>query len=482
MFARVKHMWVLMLCVCSIQISFAQPNSGNLPSLINDASTNKKQGDNEAREALLKQKMFVKVFTSGNKIFVGEPLMATYKFYVASNINDRPTVTKQPEFTGCSVKELSFDQGPEYENINNEVYAVYTIRRVQLTPLQEGSLSLGKAYVNNAVEVYNPDDVMVTRKFDINVGNDDVSVTVNSLPGKNKPADFYGITGTFNISAAVAKNKIPVGENGHLLVTIKGAGNIDAIVQPGIRWPHNIEHFDGKDSQHVNQDNFPVSGDRIFDIPFIGKDEGSVAIPPIKFSYFNTALKKYETVTTDSIPLTFTKALLRNDKLNEVVNYDITNRKYLWIVAGIAFIVAFVGFISYKRNKKHKLGTQPVVTKTEPPAFTPPTPAYTIKYKTDFSRYLSELKSTTDNKVFFTTAKSLLIKAVAEKLDSTQYSEQVLMQELIQKNCDAPVCHKAAALYEAINLNLYAPFETTADLGFYFEEIKQVVEALQHEG
>ncbi len=55
------------------------------------------------------------------------------------------------------------------------------------------------------------------------------------------------------------------------------------------------------------------------------------------------------------------------------------------------------------------------------------------------------------------------------------------MKELIQKTCDAPVCKKAAALYEAINVNLYAPFETPADLDFYFTEIKQVVEELQHE-
>jgi hypothetical protein len=55
--------------------------------------------------------MFVKVFTSKHKIFVGEPVMATYQFYVDISLNDRPTVTKQPEFIGWSVKELNFEQG-----------------------------------------------------------------------------------------------------------------------------------------------------------------------------------------------------------------------------------------------------------------------------------------------------------------------------------------------------------------------------------
>ena len=277
---------------------------------------------------MLKQKMFVKVFANNYKIFIGEPIMVTYKFYVAMNMHNRPSVTKQPEFSGWSVKELQFDQGPEFENINNEPYSVYTIRKVQLTPLQEGNLSLGKAHVNNQVEIFNAESPYVPQKFSINVSNVDMAVEVSNLPEKNKPENFYGITGVFNIKAAASKNKIPVGENGHLMITIKGAGNLEAIVEPEVTWPRSTEHFDGKDSQHVNQDNFPVSGDRVFDIPFIGKNEGIVTIPPIKFSFFNTVSKDYQTVTTDSIPVTFTSAIADRNEIAEVVEYDISNRKY----------------------------------------------------------------------------------------------------------------------------------------------------------
>ena len=60
-----------------------------------------------------------------------------------------------------------------------------------------------------------------------------------------------------------------------MIITIKGAGNFDAINKPEILWPSNTDHFDGNDSQHVDQNNFPISGDRVFDIPFIGKKEGN---------------------------------------------------------------------------------------------------------------------------------------------------------------------------------------------------------------
>jgi hypothetical protein len=467
---------VLIILVCA-NILKAQQSPSVLPSLLNNESKN-----NNNAEAMLRQKMFVKVITSKNKIYVGEPIMATYKFYVVMQINDQPTVTKQPEFTGWSVKELNFEQGPELENIDNIYYAAYTIRKVQLTPLQPGKLSLGKTFVKNDIQLRNPDDPYVINRYNISISNADVSVDVNPLPGKDKPEHFNGITGTFNISASVSDTKIPVGENGHLIVTIKGAGNLDAINKPEILWPLNTEHFDGNDSQHINKGNFPISGERVFDIPFIGTKEKTVTIPPIKFSFFNTATENYQTVATDSIVITFTKPLARKDEYNNVVNYDISNRKYLWIVPAIAVIVALIGFISYRRNKKQVQLAKPVVNITAAPVFVQPQPVYHVKYRTDFSRYLSELENIKEDKQFFSRAKELLTKAVAERVDSNQNAEELLIAELIQRTYHAPVCNKVSALYEALNINLYAPFKTEAELAFYFNELKHVIEELQAEG
>lgn len=460
---------------------YAQPNPAVLPSLFNNKRNNFNNNDSSKEAALIKQKLFVKVFTSKSKIFVGEPVMATYKFYVSMQVSDQPSVIKQPEFSGCSVKELDFEQGPEVENINNESYAVYTIRKVQLTPLQPGMLSLGKAFVNNNIMVSNAEEQYALRKYDINVNNADAAIEVIGLPAKNKSKDFYGITGVFDIAAAVSKNKIAVGESNHLIVSIKGAGNLDAIVKPDIKWPVNIEHFDGSDSQHIDEHNFPVSGEHLFDIPFISKKEGTTIIPPIEFSFFNTESHSYQTVSTDSIRVTFTKASAKKNEFTNIVNYDITNRKYLWIVPAIAVIVALIGFISYRKSKSRINAEKAASSITPAPVFAQPQPDYRVRYRTDFSRYLNELQNIIDHKQFFTKAKDLLTKAIAERIDSTQYSEQILLYELKQRIYNAPVCNKVAALYEVFNLNLYAPFETQPDLEFYFTELKGIVEELQSE-
>lgn len=438
------------------------------------ASLQNKITDNDLRiENILKHSMFIKVFTSSNKIFVGEPVMALYKFY--TSLNGQAVVLKQPEYSGCSVSELNFDETPQTETIDGKTYTTFIVRKVQLTPVEPGNLSMGTATVTNHIELSNRENALLTDRYDIPVSNVATYVAVAALPDKNKPADFYGITGVFSITA-IADKKIPVDENDHLIITIKGAGNLDAINNPQIAWPKGTEHFDGTDSQHVDQTDFPISGDKIFDIPFIGKKEGTVTIPSISFSYFNTTLKDYRTISTDSIAVTFTKALSKKQEYSNVVNYDISNRKYLWIVAVIALSVALIGFISYKRNKiqsQKKLAMQQSITPV--PVFEP---AVHFKFKTDFSRYWADLESLTDVKLFFAKAKELLLISIKETTDVSHPSEAFLLAALKQK-VDNALYEKLFALLNTCDAKMYAPFDTESDLQLYSNEVKQTIEVLQ---
>ena len=174
----------------------------------------------------------------------------------------------------------------------------------------------------------------------------------------------------------------------------------------------------------------------------------------------------------------FTKALAKKDKYLNIVNYDISNRKYLWIVAAIAFIAALIGFISYRRNKmqlQKKLALQPSVTPV--PVFEPEAK---FKFKTDFSRYWNDLKSLTDVKLFFAKAKELLMMAIAEFTNTTHHSELFLLAEMKAKLNDETLCKKIFVLNELCNEKIYAPFKTETDLQLHFNEVKEVIEALQN--
>lgn len=443
--------------------------SAQIPSLIPSGNQNNKT------QETLKHDMFVKVILSKTKIFVGEPVMALYKFY--TSVNGQAVVLKQPTFSGCSVKELNFRDDPDLETVDGKTYTTYIVRKVQLTPVAEGSLPIGIATITNHVTVQDDENSFVINNYDITINSTPENVTVLALPDKNKPSDFYGITGLFNITASVEKSKIPVGENDHLIIKINGAGNLDAINKPTISWVAGTEHFDGTDSQHIDQNDFPISGDRVFNIPFIGKKEGKIEIPSISFSFFNTALKEYQTITTKSIDVLFTKALARQDEFTNIVSEDISNRRYLWIVPAIAVIVALVGFISYRRSKiqvqKQKLSQTNI---TPVPVFES---TVKIKFKTDFASHWDELQTETNASVFFNKAKTLLLRAIAEYAEAEHYSELFLLAEMKKKLKDEMLCNKVFKLVEVCNEKIYAPFATDTDLEFYFSEVKETVEELQ---
>ena len=77
--------------------------------------------------------------------------------------------------------------------------------------------------------------------------------------------------------------------------------------------------------------------------------------------------------------------------------------------------------------------------------------------------------------------KELLGKAIAERTDTRDYSDDILLSELKQKTENNQLYQRTASLFETCNVNLYAPFETEADLHHYFIETKDIIEQLQAE-
>ena len=265
----------LLLCLCCVKMYAQQVQ---LPSLFsesedqNDYTKNSVLKPGENPQAKIHKLIFVNTSVSKKSCYVGEPILVTYQLYTAISCHSR--VTKQVAFSSCSVIEMT--SGDEPEQIKKEgekVYRVQLIRRVQLIPLQAGDLIIPPATVNNDVSFSTLDNPYIEKTYSADVSSEAYTVQVNALPDK-QPKDFSGITGKFTITAKTDNTEIAVGESNRLQVTIAGAGNIEAVTEPKVDWPKHTEHFDVQDSQHINQTNFPESGDKTFIIPFISTEEG----------------------------------------------------------------------------------------------------------------------------------------------------------------------------------------------------------------
>lgn len=432
--------------------AYSHGQTKRLPPLFDDLQKTPVLHADEKPEDKIRNNIFVDVSVSKRTVFTGEPFLVIYKLYTA--LNSHSSVKQQPFFSGCSVKELTAGNEMYDEIINGKRYHVFIIRKVQLTPLQEGPLPLGTATVENIITFINSDDPYKIQNYTATLSNKPSSVDVNPLPEKNKPADFSGAVGQFTISAKADTNSTPAGENVHLQVIIQGTGNLQAINLPVINWPKNTEHFDASDTQYIPKIIFPVSGDKIFDIPFIGSKEGEAIIPPVYFSYFDPSTHTYKTIHTDNISILFTKAIPRKDELKNIVAEDITNRKYLWIVPAIAFTVAVIWFISSRKkikndtsvvNADHKITEVSVQSEFE------------IKPATNFPGELQTLTSLEDDHAFFILAKALLSQAIQEKYNTSFASETELIGVLNDNTKNTSLRQMVQYLYKKCNLAIYAP-------------------------
>ena len=135
--------------------------------------------------------------------------------------------------------------------------------------------------------------------------SDAVPVEVRPLPVP-EPAGFTGAVGSLDISVSVDADTGVLNEPVLFTVRIAGEGNIEALPDP--EWPELagwrvIESPVSVDSQVVAG---RITGSRTYEIALMPRQAGSLAIPEIRYPYFDPVLQRY--VERETPPLSVTVA------------------------------------------------------------------------------------------------------------------------------------------------------------------------------
>jgi hypothetical protein len=129
------------------------------------------------------------------------------------------------------------------------------------------------------------------------IASQPVKITVKPLPG-NKPDDFSGIVGNIAINSTVSKDTINVNDALNFKITIKGNGNLKLAASPVLKLSPDIEVYDPKVTDNITNSGGGSTGLKTFEYLLIPRHYGDFTIPPVTYSYFNTAKKQYEKLTT----------------------------------------------------------------------------------------------------------------------------------------------------------------------------------------
>ena len=285
-----------------------------------------RKGENPADK--IKRNMFVRLEVDKKSVYVGEPVVATYKLY--TRLKSESNMTKNPSFNGFSVVDIQQPNDMSYrtEKFEGREYNVYTIRKVQLYPLLAGDLELGIAeienkvqfikaeYINQQADIFNDlardfaDATIPPEGIDIQkvaLQSKPLSILVKPLPEATKSAGFKGAVGNFTIVTKVEKNILSTDDDGKMAIIISGEGNLQMVNSPEIAWPSGFEGFDSKATDDLYKGTVPVSGRKIFEFPFTVSKPGNYILPAITFSFFDCRDEKYKTVLSKPVEITVTK-------------------------------------------------------------------------------------------------------------------------------------------------------------------------------
>ena len=258
---------------------------------------------------------FGELVLSKKKAYVGEAIPAELRYYFNSSIGgevgDRPNLVGE----GFTVQKLS--NVPKREQIvNGQNYIVFAFQTA-ITPAKSGSLEIPPAKLEARLQLPGSapagfDDFfrqfggiappgMFTNMQEVAIETTPTSLEISPLPKQDRPDDFTGAIGKFQMEASVSPKKAGPGDPITLRVVVSGQGNFEAMGAPVLvgdeewrSYPPS-EKFQSSDAIHF-------VGEKTYEFMLVARTDQQQT-PGIRFSYFDPDTGKYETLTQNPLPV-----------------------------------------------------------------------------------------------------------------------------------------------------------------------------------
>lgn len=256
-----------------------------------------------------KPPVFVEAVLDKTEVWQGEQIL--FDFYIYDrlgglrDLNAPDLENALNDFIFKRVEDHS--AAPRKTIVNGQTYTKMRGIRYALFPLRPGVFEIPAIQLKARVELQSdPRDAFFSfsraRRVPLEqvtgrpVMTEPVTIKVKELPTEGRPAGFSGAVGNFSFKAGLSRKEVAVGESVSLDVTIIGNANFDTIAEPKLSLPAEIEKYDVE-----KQSKFDFGGDLLrgvvdYSFILIPRQEGSLVIDSLEFSYFDPTEGAYRTL------------------------------------------------------------------------------------------------------------------------------------------------------------------------------------------
>ena len=258
-----------------------------------------------AGSAISGSDLFIKVSASKKSVHEQEPILLTYKVYTQVELTQLEG--KMPDLKGFHTQEVQLPQQKTFhtEMVNGRPYKCVTWSQYVMYPQMTGKLEIPSITFKGIVVQQNRNVDPMEAFFNGGSGYVEVhkdikapGITLLVSPLPQRPANFSGGVGKFNISACLDKKEVKAGEPITLRVIVGGIGNLKLLKQPTVNFPKDFDKYDAKVTDKTRLTANGVEGNMVYDFLAVPRNQGDYTIPAVEFTYYDTSINGYKTIKT----------------------------------------------------------------------------------------------------------------------------------------------------------------------------------------
>ena len=446
---------------------------------------------------------FVRLIVPRKEVYAGEPFPVEVHLYWQ---NAQAINMPQLQAEGFSVGQMP-KPAQTRTQIGNTVYNL-AVFKLAATAARSGNLTLGPAEDNLTVLIPVNSPRRSRDPFESFFGggqqfqqrpttltSDVVAMRVLPLPSQNVPEGFSGAIGSYQLSVSAGPTNVGVGDPITVRVQISGRGPIDSILYPAQNQWRDFNTYPPT-SKVETSDELGLVGTKSFEQVIIPQNHEISALPPVRFSFFDTGSKTYRTLTGPSIPLTVRPSGVTATALPSLTNSSGGNapqtaddiihiRPRLEASSGAAFpLYGRAGFLALQgvpvlvwlallvtRKRIEALANNPRQRRQREVA-------QRVKEGLKALRVHADARQSDQ---FFALLFRLLQEQVGERLDlpATAITEAVVDERLRGRGLPDDAVKSLHELFQTCNVARYAPVQSSQELTALIPKLEGVIRELQ---
>lgn len=231
--------------------------------------------------------------SAAETVYVGQ--QATYEVAVFLNQTVRDRLRRNPTFYPPEMQAmLAYDlpapSRATRERVGSQCFDALVYRRA-LFPLVAGRLVIPPAQLVYSTGLSSSS--LFSREESHELQTDTVTIIAVEPPASGRPPEYSGAVGSVQLESRLDSVNSRVGDPMLITVRVAGTGNVKLFPRPVVRVPW-AGLVAADERVRIDSNSARIGGSKEFDWVLTPRIAGEFDVPPVRYGYFDPALRRYE--------------------------------------------------------------------------------------------------------------------------------------------------------------------------------------------